>query len=56
MNEAERMMIYELKAKKTSHILHLLLSLISGGLWIPVWVIVAINNSSVNSKLRNRLR
>ena len=26
-----------------SHILHLLLSLVTVGLWIPIWIIVALN-------------
>lgn len=30
----------------TSHVLHLLLSLISLGLWIPIWILVAISNST----------
>lgn len=30
----------------TSHVLHLILSLISFGLWIPIWVLVAISNST----------
>lgn len=29
----------------TSHILHLLLSVISAGLWVPVWIVVAISNN-----------
>jgi hypothetical protein len=30
----------------TSHVLHLLLSLVTLGLWIPMWILVAISNSS----------
>jgi len=26
--------------KKTNHILHLILSIITGGIWIPVWIFV----------------
>lgn len=29
---------------KTNHILHLILSIITGGLWVPVWILVAVNN------------
>ena len=32
------------KSKRTSHVLHLLLTIITAGLWIPVWIIVTINN------------
>lgn len=31
---------------KTSHVLHLLLSLITVGIWVPVWLLIALNNSS----------
>jgi len=31
--------------KQTNHIFHLLMSLITLGLWIPVWIIVAISNA-----------
>lgn len=31
--------------KPTNHVLHLLLSIITVGLWIPVWIIVSISNA-----------
>jgi len=36
---------------KTSHILHLLLSLCTGGLWVIIWLIVALSNSRETTKL-----
>lgn len=30
----------------TSHILHLLLSLVTMGFWVPVWILMALNNNS----------
>ena len=30
----------------TSHVLHLLLSLISVGLWLPFWFLIAMSNNS----------
>lgn len=30
----------------TSHVLHLLLSLITLGIWLPIWLLVALSNSS----------
>lgn len=30
----------------TSHVLHLLLSVITVGFWLPVWLIIGLNNSS----------
>jgi len=32
--------------KQTNHVLHLLLTLVTAGLWIPVWIIVAIANGN----------
>jgi len=37
--------------KKTSHVLHLLVSLITMGLWIPIWLLVAISNNLENSRI-----
>jgi len=31
--------------KSTSHLLHLILAIISVGFWIPVWIIISISNS-----------
>lgn len=31
--------------KGTNHILHLLLSIITGGLWLAVWIIISLNSS-----------
>ncbi len=30
----------------TSHILHLILSIISVGFWVPVWILVSMSNGS----------
>jgi len=56
MNEAERIMIYELKKEKTNHLLHLFLSFMTGGIWIVAWAVIANENAAKNKKLRNRLR
>jgi uncharacterized membrane protein YvbJ len=44
------------KKKKTSHILHLLLSIITAGIWIIIWIIVAISNSTENAKIDSQIR
>ena len=44
------------KKKKTSHVLHLLLSIITAGVWIIIWLIVALSNSIENSKIDNQIR
>lgn len=38
--------------RKTNHVLHLILSMGSCGLWLPVWACVAIYNAFTNDKLR----
>lgn len=37
-----------------SHVLHLLLSLITFGLWLPIWVIAAMNASGATAQDRRR--
>jgi len=44
------------KKKKTSHLLHLLLSILTAGIWIIVWLIVALSNSMENSKIDNQIK
>ena len=39
------------RKKKTSHVLHLLLSVLTGGLWLIVWLCCNIANASQNSKI-----
>lgn len=40
--------------KKVSHVLHLLLSLISCGLWLPVWMLICLSISMENGGIRRR--
>ena len=39
------------RKKKTSHLLHLFLSVITLGLWIVVWIIVALSNNLENTRI-----
>lgn len=39
----------------TSHILHLLLSLISGGLWLLPWLIISASNGSQRKALEKQI-
>lgn len=41
--------------KATNHIFHLILSVLTGGLWLIVWLIAASNNSSHNKKLDDQI-
>lgn len=40
-----------LSRTRTSNVFHLLMSVITVGLWIPVWMIVALSNSLERSRL-----
>jgi len=51
----EKLFILESQKKKTNHILHLILSIITGGLWIVIWLLVGISNSSHNSRLQGEM-
>ena len=46
----------ESKKKTTNHILHLLLSLVSVGFWLPLWLLVVVSNSWENSSIDNKIK
>ena len=50
MNQIKAMQLLS-KKKSTSHVLHLILSLITVGFWIPVWIIVTLSNSIENRRI-----
>ena len=35
----------DLRNRNTNHVLHLILSIITVGFWVPVWIIVTFGNS-----------
>lgn len=43
------------KKPKTSHLLHLLLSIITMGLWVIVWILMAINNNIECARIDRRI-
>lgn len=45
----------EIDKYKTSHVLHLLMSVITAGVWIIIWVLVSSSNSSQRSKLEKAM-
>lgn len=54
MNHVKAMQLLS-KKKKTSHVLHLILSLITAGFWVPVWIIVCISNAIENYKVDRQI-
>lgn len=39
------------KKKKTSHLLHLVLSILTFGIWVLIWILVAASNGSENARI-----
>lgn len=46
----------KLQKYRTSHLLHLVLSIITAGFWIPVWLLVTISNANERQKAERRIR
>lgn len=44
------------KKKRTSHLLHLVLSILTVGLWIIIWLIVALSNNMENSAIDRKIQ
>ena len=40
--------------KKVSHVLHLLLSIITCGFWVPLWMLICLSVSLENRGIRKR--
>ncbi|MGO4323782.1 hypothetical protein [Pseudomonas sp. KB_12] len=51
----EKLFVLNSQKKNTNHILHLILSLVTGGLWIIVWIIVASSDSNHNKKIDKQI-
>jgi len=44
----------EMEQHKTNHILHLLLSVFTAGIWLIFWLIVTANNTNERNKIRDK--
>jgi len=51
----EKIFVLTSQRKTTNHILHLILSVLTGGLWLIVWLIAASNNNSYNKQLDKQI-
>ena len=57
MNDSETlMMLARRNDYRTSHVLHLLLSILTVGIWVPVWLLVTLSNAIERRKIDYRLR
>jgi len=46
---------FEMAKKKTNHILHLILSVLTVGCWVLIWVLIAVSHSLENYQLEKRM-
>ena len=40
---------------KTAHVLHFLMSLVTGGLWLPVWLLIALSHAIERGRIDRKL-
>ena len=45
----------KIRRYETSHVLHLILSIITAGIWIPIWILITISNSMARSGAKQDL-
>lgn len=48
-------LLLEMRKHKTSHVLHLILSILTAGLWVFVWILCTLSNSIENAKLDRQI-
>lgn len=51
MTVNEKLFVLTSRKKKTNHILHLILTILTGGLWLIVWAIIAPHRDGQNKKI-----
>lgn len=55
MNNAEKLLLMS-KKPRTNHILHLLLSVVTAGAWVPAWIIIALVNQQRCANIERKVR
>lgn len=55
MSKADRIFVLQNRKRKTSHILHLILTLLTGGFWVFMWAGLALNNSNHNRDIDRQI-
>ena len=48
-------LLLEMRKHKTSHSLHLILSILTCGIWVFVWILCAASNAIENAKLDRQI-
>lgn len=55
MNSTDKLVLLAQKPK-TSHILHFLMSIVTVGFWVPVWVIVSLINQQKCANIDRKIK
>ena len=55
MNSTDKLVLLAQKPN-TSHILHLLMSVVTAGFWVPIWVIVALINQQKCANIDRKIK
>ena len=55
MTSHDKLVLLAMKPK-TSHILHLLMSVITAGFWVPVWFIITLINQQKCANIDRKIR
>jgi hypothetical protein len=56
MNPNLHLELAKIQKYRTNHLLHLVLSIITAGFWVPVWLLVTISNANERQKAERRIR
>jgi len=56
MNTSLHLELAKIQKYRTSHLLHLVLSILTAGFWVPVWLLVTISNANERQKAERRIR
>jgi len=56
MNTEQQLLFAKLNSYNTNHILHLILTLFTLGLWTPVWILCALSNAGERAKIERQIR
>jgi len=50
------LLLSKIQEAKTNHLLHLILSILSVGIWTPVWILVTVSNNLERRRLGRMLK
>lgn len=54
-NTNKDILLAKYNSYRTNHILHLILSILTGGLWVVIWILCGISNSIERKKIESKI-